>query len=103
MGKYPSGISMKEMFQYEREELEMALLGKIKCGVTETGFEYCPGDKEEVHGVIREIFRNAEYWALEMAASARALERLAEKYGVGITTDHFKEYMALKMEERAKG
>lgn len=85
---------MKEMFQYEREELKMALLGKIKCGVTETGFEYCPGDKEEVHGVIREIFRNAEYWALE---------RLEEKYGVGITTDHFKEYMALKMEERAKG
>ena len=102
MGKYPSGISMKEMFKYEREELEMALLGKIKCGVTETGFEYCPGDKEEVQSVIWEIFRNAEYWALEMAASARALERLAEKHGVGISTNHFTEYMALLMEEKAK-
>ena len=59
MGKYPSGISMKEMFKYEREELEMA-------------------------------------------ASARALERLAEKHCVGISTNHFKEYMALLMEEKAK-
>ena len=101
MGKYPSGISMKEMFQLEREELKMALQGKLKCGVTETGLEWCPADKEEVQAVIWEIFRNAEYWALEMAASARALERLAEKYDVD-TTKHFKEYLGFMMEEKAK-
>lgn len=102
MGKYPSSLTMKEMFQLEREELAMALKGQIKCGATEHGFEWCPGDKEEVHGVIWEIFRNAEYWAMEMAASARALERLAEKYGIGITSEHFKEYMTMLMEEEGR-
>lgn len=102
MGKYPSGVSMKEMFKMEREELEMALMGKIQCGVTEEGIRYCPGDKEEIHAKIREIYRNAEYWALEMAASARAIERIAEEYGVNISADHLKEYMAYVMEEKAK-
>ena len=102
MGKYGSGVSMKEMFNMEREALKMALKGQIRCGANENGFIYCPGDEEEIHQTIWEIYRNAEWHAKEMAASARAMERLAEKYSVR-SEDHFKEYMMLMMEERAKG
>lgn len=102
MGRFPSDVSLREVFRLEREGLKMALQGKIKCGMTDEGFEWCPADKEEAHAVIWEIFRNAEYWALEMAACARALERVAEKYGVGISSDHFREYIAFKAEETSK-
>ena len=103
MSRLPSARTMKEMFRVEAERLKMALRGEISCGTNENGLQYCPADAEEVHGVILEIFRNAVWNAMEMAASARAMERLTEKYAPGFMEEHYGEYIVLLIEERAKG
>lgn len=99
MAKYGNGISFKQACEYEREGIEHALRGELVCDESEEGFVYAKASKEECDKFILSAYDEVVYQAIRAFTSGRALERIAEERGGGIS---LQEYME-KVDEVERG
>ena len=103
MGEYGSGITLVKAFNYDKERLLEALRGRLVCGETSEGFEYCEAPESECRAEIIALFDNAVYHALQGYQSGRVLEKTAEANGVDVkSTQFFKDYMRFKHMDNIK-
>ena len=97
MSKYGNGVSLVEAFNYDKERLLQALRGRLVCGETSEGFEYCEAPENECRAEIIALFDKAVYHALQGYQSGRILEKTVEANGVDIKSGQFfKDYMHFK-------
>lgn len=98
MGEYGSGVSLVQAFNYDKERLLNALEGRLMCGETEEGFEYCEAPQSECRAEIIALFDNAVYHALQAYQSGRVLEQAAKENGVDTkSSNFFLDYLSLKL------
>ena len=94
MGEYGSGVSLSQAFNYDKERLLQALRGRLVCGETSEGFEYCEAPQSECRAEIIALFDNAVYHALQGYQSGRVLEKTAEANGIDTKSGQFfKDYL----------
>lgn len=94
MSEYGSGVSLVQAFNYDKERLLQALRGRLLCGETEEGFEYCEAPESECRAEIIALFDNAVYHALQGYQSGRVLEKTTEANGIDTKSGQFfKDYM----------
>ena len=97
MAEYGNGISMRQAFELDRDRVIHALHGQLACDIDANGIAYYDADPEECEEYILHAFDNAVYEALNMALSARALEKIAEEEDIDFTrTELFNRYMYYK-------
>jgi len=100
MSEYGCGVSLVRAFNYDKERLLKALDGKLMCGETEDGFEYCDAPEEECRAFIISVFDNAVYHALQGYQSGRVMEKVMNSNGLNSTDNQiFKDYLHYKTED----
>lgn len=85
MGKYASGLTLKQICELEVEELK-AILSK---------YDMFEEDKEEIENMVQEGY----FQAHQLARGGRVLERLLKENNIEID---MKRYLQLDIEEREK-
>ena len=100
MSEYGCGVSLVRAFNYDKERLLKALDGKLMCGETEDGFEYCDAPEEECRAFIISVFDNAVYHALQGYQSGRVMEKVMNSNGINSMDNQiFKDYLHYKTED----
>ena len=97
MGEYGSGVTLVQAFNYDKERLLKALDGKLICGETEDGFEYCDASEEDCRAFIISVFDNAVYHALQGYSSGRVYENVMKANGIKVGDGQiFKDFLHFK-------
>lgn len=90
-------MSMGTAAMLDKERVRHALAGELVCGEDEHGFEYVAAPREKCERFILTVVDKWYYYANELAASGRAMERVMSDHGFEIP---FKEYFEAVEEEK---
>ena len=87
MDEYGPDCTLKQVYEYDRERVEHALDGELKCGQDENGFIYEPASPEACREFILEV---VDVWygeAQRLSNCGKVMEAIIRENG-GITPLH---------------